>query len=404
MRVSSWLRWFKGHCNLHLTIIGILLVTFVGSLALTTSLLRGDQQRLELLLEQTHETSELNRVLALYVELRDRVDEYQALGVDGKIADIEKGLLTVPDMIRGGIEQYTLAVDVMLELDTSLEGFFTAYQEAKVRAAEIARLTPPPPPPPPPPKTTTTVKVPTSESASSYSKWEKKTVKTSSRGSFSVDVVTINLNNPRLKIFTDTRSNKECSDDCPVAALNTYVSSVKGFAGIHGTYFCPISYASCASDANAFFSPVYDTLAGRWVNQRNLSWNDRALIAFDTANNPYFYAQSSTFGGFGNLRAAIGNWPGLVQNGNIIVGSYSTMDDKQKNVKGYRGGIGFTGKTLYLVVARSATVPDLAYIMKAMGIQNALNLDGGGTSALIYNGRYKVGPGRAMPNAIMFSQ
>jgi len=56
-----------------------------------------------------------------------------------------------------------------------------------------------------------------------------------------------------------------------------------------------------------------------------------------------------------------------------------------------------------LVIASGATVIDLGAVMEAMGMDYALNLDGGGTSALWYNG-YKVGPGRNMPNAIVFAE
>jgi len=42
--------------------------------------------------------------------------------------------------------------------------------------------------------------------------------------------------------------------------------------------------------------------------------------------------------------------------------------------------------------------------MKAMGMDYALNLDGGSSSALIYNGEYMVGPGRDIPNALVFKQ
>ncbi|MCU0680085.1 MAG: phosphodiester glycosidase family protein, partial [Planctomycetes bacterium] len=58
---------------------------------------------------------------------------------------------------------------------------------------------------------------------------------------------------------------------------------------------------------------------------------------------------------------------------------------------------------LYLVIARQATVSDLADVMKAMQVDYAINLDGGYSSALIYNDEYMVGPGRNIPNAIIFT-
>jgi len=60
------------------------------------------------------------------------------------------------------------------------------------------------------------------------------------------------------------------------------------------------------------------------------------------------------------------------------------------------------GTVVYAVIARGATVPDLASVMEALGVTTALNLDGGGSSALFWNGAYKVGPGRLLPTAIIF--
>jgi len=36
-----------------------------------------------------------------------------------------------------------------------------------------------------------------------------------------------------------------------------------------------------------------------------------------------------------------------------------------------------------------------------LGVKYALNLDGGGSSALYLNGSYIVGPGRSLPNAVI---
>lgn len=46
---------------------------------------------------------------------------------------------------------------------------------------------------------------------------------------------------------------------------------------------------------------------------------------------------------------------------------------------------------------------DLAHVFKSLGATHALNLDGGGSVALWFGG-YKVGPGRSLPNAVIFAQ
>ena len=42
--------------------------------------------------------------------------------------------------------------------------------------------------------------------------------------------------------------------------------------------------------------------------------------------------------------------------------------------------------------------------VQALGVREALNLDGGGTSAMWFGGAYKVGPGRLLPNAVILTR
>lgn len=45
---------------------------------------------------------------------------------------------------------------------------------------------------------------------------------------------------------------------------------------------------------------------------------------------------------------------------------------------------------------------DSAHVLKTMGMDDALNLDEGGSTALMLNGSYIAGPGRNIPNAVLF--
>ena len=57
-----------------------------------------------------------------------------------------------------------------------------------------------------------------------------------------------------------------------------------------------------------------------------------------------------------------------------------------------------------IVIERSVTMQEFAYVFKSLGATGALNLDDGGSTALYYNGRYLAGPGRALPNAVIFAR
>jgi len=47
---------------------------------------------------------------------------------------------------------------------------------------------------------------------------------------------------------------------------------------------------------------------------------------------------------------------------------------------------------------------DLGYIMQALGMEYAINQDGGGSAAIVFAGQYRMGPGRNIPNALIFSE
>ena len=60
------------------------------------------------------------------------------------------------------------------------------------------------------------------------------------------------------------------------------------------------------------------------------------------------------------------------------------------------------GNTVYIGIVRGVTVAGAAQALQAMGMEHAMNLDSGGSTALWVNGSYKAGPGRDIPNAIVF--
>jgi len=87
----------------------------------------------------------------------------------------------------------------------------------------------------------------------------------------------------------------------------------------------------------------------------------------------------------------------LVFNGQI---NFSGSNDPKQEAKGNRSFLGATGNTVYLGVVHNASVAESAKVLRALGLNHALNLDNGGSTALWYNG-YKVGPGRNLPNVVL---
>lgn len=248
-------------------------------------------------------------------------------------------------------------------------------------------LTPSPTPPPASGPSPKPPNIPISSSTSSGGGIQTE------RGNFRASVVTLPIS---AQMITDTANDSDCAADCPVKPLAEYINHFGGYAGIHGTYTCPTDYADCASKKNSFDFSVYNTRLSKWINEGNLGWGGRSMIYQDNGGS-YHYQQNA--GGVGGIRAGIVNYPGILNDGQITVEANS-LSAKQAS-KGTKGGIGFNDSNIFLVVAYGVDMSDLATIFKALGAKYALNLDGGGSVAL-WNGGYKAGPGRNLPNAIVF--
>lgn len=231
------------------------------------------------------------------------------------------------------------------------------------------------------------------------------------RGAYDIDLV--KLRNDRFAMITDVAAASDCASGCAVKSLSDYARDRGADIGINGTYFCPPDYADCASKTNSFLWPVYDTADAKMVNAGSLIVHEGPMIAEAVDGRRFYFHRSKDFGGsvaafessYGaKLGAAMANYPSLIENGTIVVEGEAKLDEGQRTVKGTRGAVGWNGRSTFLVVARSATVVDLASVMKALGATEAMNLDGGGSSALLYHGAYEVGPGRLLPNAIVFKK
>lgn len=212
-------------------------------------------------------------------------------------------------------------------------------------------------------------------------------------GEFIVDIVAADLNSTRA--IVDTAAGGDCSNDCPVLPLSTYVSRNGGFAGVNGSYFCPASYPSCAGKTNSF-----DTLLMNknkiYFNSSNNVYSTVPAVIF-SGSSARFVSQSLQWGRDTGVDGVLANQPLLVLGGQVVFGG---DDEVKRAVAGSRSFVGSSGSTIYIGVVHGVNAAQMARVLQTMGIQNALNLDSGGSTAL-YSGGYKVGPGRDIPNAII---
>ncbi|MFH1602235.1 MAG: phosphodiester glycosidase family protein [Candidatus Shapirobacteria bacterium] len=213
------------------------------------------------------------------------------------------------------------------------------------------------------------------------------------QGNFLVDIISADLNSVRVAV--DTASASDCFNDCPVLSLADYVARNGAFAGVNGTYFCPASYPSCAGKTNTFDLLVMNKNKYYFNSDNNVYSNNPAVIFSN--GSARFVTTASQWGRDTSVDAVISNFPLLVFNNNI---AFDGDTDAKQLARGNRSFVANIGSTVYIGVVHNATVVQSAKVLETMGMNNALNLDNGGSTALWYSG-YKVGPGRNLPNAVL---
>jgi exopolysaccharide biosynthesis protein len=217
---------------------------------------------------------------------------------------------------------------------------------------------------------------------------------TTDAGTFLISIVAADIGN--IRVIVDTASDSDCSNDCPVLPLASYVSRNGAFAGVNGSYFCPATYPSCAGKTNSFDLLVMNHKKTYFNSGNNVYSTNPAVIFGDGYIR--FVNSALEWGRDTSPAGVLSNFPMLVFNSEIRFGG---DDDPKKGSRGGRSFVANKGNTVYIGVVHSATVAESARVMKALGMQNAMNLDNGGSTAL-WSGGYKVGPGRNLPNVILF--
>lgn len=299
------------------------------------------------------------------------------------------------------IGTFTLVVTKSGYQTLTVENVTIVSQETTSLSQTLTATAPSSPKPTKSPTPTPTPTPPAGGSSTAHSSYERTTLSTS-RGSFTADIATFELGAGKIQVIADTAADGDCATDCPVMAVKSYASRYSGaVAAVNGTYFCPSDYSWCHPDqVNNFFWKVLNPRVNAMINKNNgLGENDGFLTFKEDGTAKYLDTWTSW--------TSSGAWTGINHKPTLVKGGQNvldegTLDSKQLTAKTPRNAIILTGQTLKVLIIQSATVPDLAAACIALGATIAMNMDGGGSSALWYNGAYKRGPGRSVPNALVF--
>lgn len=108
-----------------------------------------------------------------------------------------------------------------------------------------------------------------------------------------------------------------------------------------------------------------------------------------------------------DAQEGLGAGPKLVADGKVVYSTESAKaegftDPRILSSSCERSALGLNARgDLLMVTVTSATMNELARVMQSLGVVEAMNLDGGASSGLVYNGNYITRPGRKISNALL---
>ena len=387
-KIFSGQRWM----TIVIVVIGVLLFSVIGySVYLytqNTALKAAAAKNASTIAEVNKELTDLKNQdqYKTNIALKQQIDQVQntfnqSVAVYENLLDLEnppkdiKGLDALYANVLSELSKsdYTGATKSLADISLKITA-----EQAKLAAAALAAI----------PAT-----VPVSTSAPSSGTYSGQQVSTDV-GNFMVDIVAGDLGS--TKVIVDTASDSTCGNNCPVLPLATYISRNGAYAGVNGSYFCPASYPTCAGKTNSFDLLLMNKNK-TYFNSDNNVYSTNPGVIFG-GSYIRFVSAVSEWGRDTSIDSMISNYPLLVSGSNIVFGGSS---DPKINSASTRSFVANKGNTVYIGVVHGATTEQVAHVMKSLGMDNALNLDDGGSAAFWFGG-YKVGPGRDLPNAILF--
>ncbi|MCT4632907.1 MAG: phosphodiester glycosidase family protein [Firmicutes bacterium] len=104
-----------------------------------------------------------------------------------------------------------------------------------------------------------------------------------------------------------------------------------------------------------------------------------------------------------SIETGIGAGPALILDGkkDIDFDSEKFYEAKIKTNSAARSAIGYRSDGKLILIVTTSTIDELAEIMLSLGCYEAMNLDGGASSGLWYDGEYIRKPGRDISNALL---
>ena len=223
--------------------------------------------------------------------------------------------------------------------------------------------------------------------SASYAQTESVTYEHKNIFGASVDVITINLNDPHILVTPVIAKNFPQRPE----RFESMVAREEPVAAINGNFFCKTTY-----------KPVGDIV----INGDLVHFGGLGTAMGITKNNrvEYITVEKDHHMDWSRYRSLISCGPRLIDNGEIVVNARAEgFSDPNLFTKRNRSAVGVTwdGALLFVTVNNGVYFSGLAGIMKELGCRDAMNLDGGGSSALYFKGENLSCASTPMPDILV---
>ncbi len=188
------------------------------------------------------------------------------------------------------------------------------------------------------------------------------------------------------------------------ATTEQLAKNVGGDTAINGAFFCPDDYSTCKIDGKRVTHTISERVYLGNGKDWSRFWGDtsiRMIFSFDKQGNPFFVQKNSGENDIGlwsdlnkdrldEIYFGIGNFPVLLLQGEDVVHAYVNYIDNKMTGSANRNFICSTedGTTIYMGVVGASSILNLpVYLKKEFWCWNALSLDAGASTAMVYEGK-----------------
>ena len=172
---------------------------------------------------------------------------------------------------------------------------------------------------------------------------------------------------------------------------------------INGAFFCPDDYSNCKINGKRTTHTISERVF-LWDGKTRSTFRGdtsiRAIFSFDKEGNPFFVQKNSgehdiwlwsdiNKDKLDEIYFGIGNFPVLLLEWEDVVPTYNQYIDNKMKGASKRNFICSTQdwRTVYMGVVGGISIPKLpAYLKKYLNCRNALSLDAGASTAMVYDG------------------